>query len=127
MGLILDTHTLIWFNDASPRLSEATKNKMAALEAPTYVSIISYWEMAIKIKLNKLNIDGSLSDFIAITAEAGVQLLPLNVSHILKLQTLELHHHDPFDRLLIAQALVEGFTLVSCDSHFTSYDVPILW
>jgi PIN domain nuclease of toxin-antitoxin system len=127
MKYLLDTHALIWFAEADVQLSPKAK---IAIELPTnsvFVSRVSLWEMAIKLSIGKLALSRSLSDVIQQIESAGIELLPLEISHILLVQSLPYTHRDPFDRMLIAQALSEGMTLVSNEGIFDQYGVARLW
>ena len=125
MRLLLDTHALLWAISAPTKLP---KRVAAALRAPAnevYVSPASTWEIAIKAALGKLQ-----GDLVAITdacAAAAFAELPLTVRHTLALRDLDPHHRDPFDRILVAQALAESLTLVTHDAALRSYPAPIFW
>ncbi len=127
MKLLLDTHIFIWWAVAPEKLSATT---LAALEDENndlLLSIAGVWEMQIKAQLGKLKLNDSLQNLIQSQQAAnGIQLLPIELAHVLVLDTLPLHHKDPFDRLLIAQSITEGATLVSTDSQFSVYPVTLL-
>ncbi|MBA3322269.1 MAG: type II toxin-antitoxin system VapC family toxin [Pyrinomonadaceae bacterium] len=127
MKLLLDTHVFIWWADAPEHLSAAA---LAALEDGSnelILSVASVWELQIKIQLGKLKLNVSLKDLVeSQQATNGVQLLPVELAHVLALDALPLHHKDPFDRLLIAQSIAEGTTLVSTDSQLSAYPVTLL-
>jgi PIN domain nuclease of toxin-antitoxin system len=128
MRLLLDTHVLIWLDIAKNRLSVAAQQAIQDRENSIYLSLVSVWEMQIKIQLGKLHLNASLSATLAAHQQTnGIQLLSMQLSYILALSQLPQHHHDPFDRLLIAQAQVEGLTLVSNDAKIQQYSVPLLW
>jgi PIN domain nuclease of toxin-antitoxin system len=128
MRVLLDTHTFPWFvlNDA--KLSAAAK---AVIEAPTtdvWVSPASYWEIAIKVGYKKLNLFAPYADFMHRgIAGNDFEVLPIEPRHCERLTTLPPHHKDPFDRLLVAQALAEGIPLVSVDPALDPYGVRRLW
>jgi len=127
MKYLLDTHALIWFAEADIQLSPKAK---IAIELPTnsvFVSKVCLWEMAIKFSIGKLAISKSLSEVIQQIESAGIELLPLEVSHILLVESMPYVHRDPFDRMMIAQALREGMTLVSNEAIFDQYGVARLW
>lgn len=128
MKLLLDTHTFLWLVAGSPSLTATAR---AALADPTndlYLSVASIWELAIKTSNQKLALAEPLNGFVA-KWTAVYQLAPLNIetAHALTVASLPNHHRDPFDRILLAQAIVEGLTLVSADANFKSYSVPLLW
>ncbi|MCA1618042.1 MAG: type II toxin-antitoxin system VapC family toxin [Acidobacteria bacterium] len=128
MKLLLDTHTFIWWAGSSTKLP---RNVRARCEDPANVllfSVVSAWEMQIKIQLGKLKVSLPLGDLIAYHRRINhMQILPAELEHVLALDSLPAHHKDPFDRLLIAQAMVEDIFLVSGDPEFSSYPVKLLW
>lgn len=128
MKLLLDTHTLLWFLADDPQLSPTAK---AGIENPLtakYVSVATCWEIAIKVGLNKLNLGEPASKFLPRELVANhFQLLDIGLSHVTRVETLPFHHRDPFDRLLIAQAMLENVPLVSADAVFDAYGVTRVW
>ena len=127
MKLLLDTHTFSWFIGGEPQLS-AEARRLIEDEANTrYLSIASAWEVAIKAGLGKLDLRMPLAAFWAQIPRNGVALLPIAIEHLSAVSALPLHHRDPFDRLLIAQALVERLPIVSADPLFDAYPITRLW
>ncbi|MFO0812517.1 MAG: type II toxin-antitoxin system VapC family toxin [Gemmatales bacterium] len=128
MILLLDTHTLLWFLNDDPQLSRAAK---AWIEDPLnrkYVSMVVCWEIAIKAGLKKLDLSEQASTFLPKhLAINHFGLLGIELAHVTHVEQLPLHHRDPFDRLLAAQALLEGFALVSKDAIFDAYGLQRLW
>lgn len=122
MKLLLDTHVLLWAMLDDPRLTPGMRDAMAGSQA-IFVSAVSVWEVSIKTALGKLEVPDDLFDQ---ALAAGVRPLPISWGHARAVSLLPAHHADPFDRLLIAQARQEGLTLVSADSKFRSYDVPLI-
>jgi len=120
--LLLDTNVLIWWLEESPRLGKETREAIAG-EFEVTVSAVSAFEIAAKVAIGKLRTPGDLA---AQIAEQEMIELPVTVRHGLAVGQLPMHHRDPFDRLLIAQARCEGFTIVTADRAFTAYDVPIM-
>lgn len=128
MRLLLDTHTFIWLDIAKDRLSPPAQAALRDPQNMLYLSLVSVWEMQIKIQLGKMHLQASLATTLISQQQTnGIQLLPIDLSHILALSNLPQHHHDPFDRLLIAQAQAEDLTLVTNDLKIRSYDVVHLW
>lgn len=128
MKLLLDTHTFLWLIEGSPNLSAAAQAALADSANELLLSVASVWELAIKTGNNKLALSGPLDAFVATwTATYQIALLPIVTPHALAVAGLPHFHRDPFDRMLIAQALVEGMTLVSVDAKFVPYSIPILW
>ena len=128
MKLLLDTHAFLWLVEGSPHLSAAARAALADPANELYLSVASVWELAIKTGNKKLTLSDPLDSFVgkwALTYQLA--LLPINTPHALAVAGLPDHHRDPFDRMLIVQALVEGMTLVSADAKFAPYPVPILW
>jgi PIN domain nuclease of toxin-antitoxin system len=130
MKLLLDTHTFLWSVIASfgPGLPQATRE---LLEDPTntlYLSTASVWETAIKISTGKLRLPQPVGQIVNMEITRGdVQLLNIQLNHLVLIETLPFHHKDPFDRLLIAQAQAENLTVVSIDTAFDPYGVNRLW
>jgi len=126
--LLLDTHALIWFLNDHSSLSPRAKSVIEHPETESFVSIASLWEIAIKMNLGKLDLGAPFETLFPAQLELnGFIQLPVNIEHLYVLERLPSHHRDPFDRLLIAQAQVEGLTLVSCDPHFYAYGSTLLW
>lgn len=127
MQLILDTHTVLWFITDDPKLNPNAKRLIENIENVCFVSIVSYWEIAIKFSLGRLQLAGELDNIFQIIQDSGFELLPITTSHILCLTTLPHYHNDPFDRMIIAQALSENLTVVGVDNQFPKYGVGIFW
>lgn len=128
MKLLLDTHTFMWWDSDTSRIPPETLSQMQQVDTQLLVSLVSLWEIQIKVQIGKLTLQASLAEIIAHQQiENGVTLLPVTLTHILELDNLPQYHKDPFDRLLIAQCLSESATLVSCDSIFKQYNCPVIW
>lgn len=125
MKLLLDTHALVWALGAPRRLPKASAEAIRDPENDVYVSAVSTWEIAIKAALGKIVADAA--QVAATFDDIGFAELPVTVAHTVRLRTLPSHHRDPFDRLLIAQAIENRLTLVSRDPAFDAYGVPTLW
>ena len=127
MKLLLDTHTFLWFIEDSPRLSTEAKNLLES-DTDLLISVASLWEIAIKINIGKLTLAQSFEAFIpAQIVKNAIELLPIAIEHLAVVTSLPLHHRDPFDRLLIAQAMVEQLPLVSIDEKFDPYNIKRVW
>lgn len=122
MRLLLDSHAFLWWRLKDKQLAARAVEAIAVADA-VFVSMVSAWELTIKIDLGKLQYQGSIEEDIA---SSGFQALGIEFRHLAALAGLPLHHRDPFDRMLIAQALAEGLTLVSRDRVFGRYAVPLL-
>jgi PIN domain nuclease of toxin-antitoxin system len=128
MKLLLDTHAFLWFVVNDPKLSPAARTSICDPANEVYVSPASYWEIAIKIGLGKYALQRPYQPFLEdAIAQNDFVVLPVEIKHTAVLTSMVLHHRDPFDRLLIAQALVEQMTMVSNESIFDSYGVQRLW
>lgn len=131
MRILLDSHTLIWLYSGNERLSQAAKNVIEDTRNECFISLASIWEMAIKIKLGKMNLGVSLDRFVEDVVENGIQLLAVDLVHVLKTQELDFHHRDPFDRLIFSQAISENMVLLSADViadlYFANENVKRIW
>ena len=128
MRLLIDTHSLLWFCEGNPILSATARAAMGDSSNERYVSHATAWEVAIKLALGKLKLQTDYEDLFPGVLDAnGFVLLPPSLLHYRALISLPRHHGDPFDRLIITQAQVEQLAIVTCDTHFTAYDVPLLW
>lgn len=128
MRLLLDTHTFLWFTLGDPQISAAALAAINDLGNDKHVSPATYWEIAIKVSINKLVLAVPYEDFLhrGIVLN-GFDVLHVEPRHTARVAKLPFHHKDPFDRLLIAQALVDDLTLVSNEALFASYGVKRLW
>lgn len=128
MRLLLDTHTFLWFILDDPHLSTTARDIISDPTNDIEVSPATYWEIAIKISLGKYELPESYDVFIERELESNdFRILPIEPKHTAALTTLPFHHRDPFDRLLIAQAMVEAVPIVSVDAAFNAYPVTRLW
>lgn len=118
MNLLLDTHVYLWYEIQSPRLSKPIYHQIETTPV-VYVSAASLWEIVIKIQLKKLSADSD--ELAAKIVASGFQELSVSVAHTLALERLPLHHRDPFDRILLAQASVEHLRLLTADSGLKPY------
>ena len=121
MRLLLDTHVVIWWDQGAKLSKEAMKAIRSAEQV--YVSAVTGWEIAIKMSLGRIETDRDLRYAVA---ESGFEELPVRLSHAHALRDLPRHHRDPFDRMLVAQALEEGLTLVTRDRALEAYEVRLL-
>jgi len=126
--LLLDTHAVVWYTYADPKLSPAARTAIRDATNEVWLSPASYWELAIKMHLGKWQLKHPYPVFIDTVLNGyGFRVLPILPEHTARLVGLPNHHRDPFDRLLIAQAIVEGMSVVSADATFDSYGVSRLW
>jgi len=128
MKVLIDTHTFLWALLQDHRLTQKAKQVLRSDEHELVFSLVSLWEIAIKIKTGKLNTIGSSAAYIRDEMKAyGMELLPIRYEHILQLESLPHHQGDPFDRLLIAQALAESLPVLSADRIFANYGIKLMW
>ena len=128
MKLLLDTHTLLWFIAGNASLSAYARDLIEEASNEKFVSIASIWETAIKVSIGKMSLSAPFDVLFPHQLNInGFELLPVKVEHTSVITTLPFHHRDPFDRLLIAQAIEEKMSLVSGDSVFDDYGVTRLW
>jgi PIN domain nuclease of toxin-antitoxin system len=127
MSFLLDTHTFIWFINGDRSLSDKVISKIKNVENQCFFSIASIWEIAIKVKLNKLHLKSDFNEITNFCFGNEIEILPITFEHIQALNNLDFHHRDPFDRLIIAQSIVEELTVLTKDENFHLYNVKCLW
>jgi PIN domain nuclease of toxin-antitoxin system len=128
MKLLLDTHTFIWWDSEPARLSPQALALCQDRQNVLLLSVVSIWEMQIKLHLGKLRLALPLKEIIETQQQTNnIEILPVTLAHVLALENLPVHHKDPFDRLLVAQAMVEGAVLVSGDPNIAKYAVQVVW
>ena len=126
MPVLLDTHAFLWWCEDSPELSKKARTVMKAEDC--FVSLASFWEIAIKVSLNKLRVPGIIDRYLADQMSLnGFEQLEISFRQIMRCATLERHHGDPFDRLLVAQAQEESLPIVSRDPAFDRYGIKRIW
>ncbi|MGV3548069.1 MAG: type II toxin-antitoxin system VapC family toxin [Pedobacter sp.] len=127
MPYLLDTHTFIWFINGDQSLSDTVVEIIKDTKNQCFISIASIWEIAIKVKLNKLEISCDFDRILNFIEENQIEVLPISFNHLLRLNHLEFHHRDPFDRLLLAQSFTEKLTILSKDRNFSLYNANVVW
>ena len=123
MILLLDTHVVLWWLDNPTQLAVEARSAITEPGNDVFVSAVSAWEIAIKRRLGQLD---APSDFEGAILIYGFRQLPISMAHALATETLPGHHRDPFDRMLVAQAIIEGATLITRDLDIRRYDVPMI-
>ena len=123
MNLLLDTHTLLWWLNNDPTLAEHAKNNISDGHNLVFVSAVIIWEIRIKQSIGKLEIP---DNFLQVLHQQSFESLPITIKHAYATGDLPLLHRDPFDRMLIAQAKIEGFTIITRDPLFEQYQVPTI-
>ena len=127
MRILVDTQCWLWMLMAPERFSESSLSLVRALENDLYLSAASAWEIAIKFRLGKLELPAPPADLVPeLMSKSAVSALPIRHSHALHVAELPLHHRDPFDRLLIAQAQLEDLPILTADPQFEPYEVEII-
>jgi PIN domain nuclease of toxin-antitoxin system len=128
MKLLLDTHTFIWFIMGSPDLSANARALIEDMANEKFLSVASLWEIAIKMSIGKLTLSAPFDVLIPQQLSLnGFELLNIEIEHAAVVATLPFYHRDPFDRLLIAQGMVEKMPVVSIDAVFDAYPIKRLW
>ncbi len=126
MKVLLDTHTFLWAIIDEKKLSPRVRRVMASSEL--WWSVVSLWEAIQKAQMGKLSLPLPAGPFLTGELSSNhVRLLPVSLSHVLRVEELPLHHRDPFDRLLIAQSIEEGWPIVTADPWFARYPVDVIW
>lgn len=126
--LLLDTHVFLWWVDDAPDLTAAARTAIADTGNDCFLSMASCWELAIKSSLGKLRLARPVHRFVSEQLAANsFSLLAVAMPHVAKIEKLPWQHRDPFDRLLIAQAITEKLTVVTADRAFSGYDLDLLW
>ena len=126
--VMLDTHIFLWWNQEPTLLSPTVQTILSDPNSQLILSVVVLWEIQIKVQTKKLTINYPLPELARINErDSRVEVLPVTASHILALDNLPFLHKDPFDRLLIAQTLVEGATLLTADASIAAYPIPTLW
>lgn len=126
-GNLLDTHTFIWYVSGDSSLSSNVKKAIEKKPHNNFLSVASLWEIAIKVRLQKLDLNRPFADIEEQIISNGFQLLPILFADTCELITLPLIHKDPFDRIIIAQAVTNNLQILTKDQHFNKYPVKTLW
>jgi PIN domain nuclease of toxin-antitoxin system len=128
MKLLLDTHTFLWFVDGNTNISSNALTLIENSSNDLYLSIASIWEIAIKVSIGKLRIAQPLEVFIPNQlSQNSISALSISVEHATHVASMEHHHRDPFDRMLVAQATVEQMPVISKDAALDAYGITRLW
>lgn len=127
MKFLLDTHTFIWFMNGDDMLPKTIIKDIQNTENECFISIASIWEIAIKISLNKLALKSSFNQISKILLDNEIEVLPITFENIQKLIKLPFHHRDPFDRIIVCQAINMNLCILSKDEYFRFYDAKLKW
>lgn len=128
MKVLLDTHAFLWLMVDDPQLSITARTTFADVKNEIYLSLASAWEMAIKANLQKLKLPLPVKDYILTRTQAHqIKLFDISLEHIALVESLPLHHRDPFDRLIISQSMFANLHILSDDHFFDSYPIHRIW
>jgi PIN domain nuclease of toxin-antitoxin system len=127
MAYLLDTHTFLWFVAGDKQLPESVKTKIKDINEHCFLSIASFWEITIKHQIGKLTLEISLEELFEYTERNQIEIIQISNDHLLTLSKLPSHHSDPFDRLIVSQALTENLTLITKDKIIKKYKIKQEW
>jgi len=128
MKVLLDTHVFLWLITGDKQLSQKARKIFLNKENRVFLSAVSLWEMCIKMSLGKLSLKEGWFEIVQHEMKGNfIEWLPIEMQHCLELVNLPFHHRDPFDRMLIAQAIVEKMQILSRDTRFTDYPIQRVW
>jgi len=127
MKLLMDTHTLLWYVENNQKLSSLVSTLLEDTSNDLYCSIVSFWEIAIKLGKGKLSLQNPFHDLEDILKQIGIEILPIIFSDTECYLSLPQYHNDPFDRMLIAQAINNSLVIASADSAFDAYSIQRVW
>ena len=127
MRLLVDTHAFLWFAAGDARLSKAARRALEKDDGEWWLSAASVWELSIKSGLGRLTLPAPAAEYIADKVRAGVRVLSVDWTHAAAVERLPPHHRDPFDRLLVAQSILEDLPIVTGDRTLARYDIEVVW
>ena len=127
MNILLDTHTFLWYLQDSKELSSKAAEILEDSSNTLWLSIASLWEISIKLGLGKLSLQNSFSELEEVLQQLKIEVLPITFADTERYLNLPLHHRDPFDRILVAQAMNHSLILISRDPAFDAYDLQRVW
>lgn len=128
MKALLDTHAFLWWINDDPRLSDTAREYISNSESALFLSAASGWEIAIKMRLGRLETQGAPEHFVfEQLALNDITVLPISMNHALRTAALPDHHRDPFDRMLVAQSQIEQLPIVTADPLIARYAVEVIW
>lgn len=124
--MLLDTQILLWFLEDDPKLPASLKSLIEDSDS-VFASMVSIWEIAIKLSINKLSLQVEFQDLPSVLDDLEIRVLPLTFADAVQYLSLPLHHRDPFDRMLIAQAMTNSRAIASADTAFDAYPIQRMW
>jgi PIN domain nuclease of toxin-antitoxin system len=127
MNVLLDTHTFIWYIEGNAKLTQKAREVIEVSGDKIYLSIISLWEIAIKNGKKQLILQNEFDDLLDVLNSLEIEVLTITFADTQIYKNLPLHHGDPFDRMIISQAINNSLTIIGCDQSFNDYPIQILW
>lgn len=127
MAFLLDTHTFLWFVAGDNQLPASVKKELVRVDTPCFLSIGSLWEIAIKKQIGKLDLRIDFNALFRFAERNQIEIIPVNETHLSTLLTLDFVNNDPFDRIIVSQAIAEKLVLISRDKKLKDYNIPIKW
>jgi len=127
MNYLLDTHAVIWFLNGDEKLSDKSREIIENQNNLKFISIASIWEIAIKISLDKFKFNKGFKKFLDLIEDNGFEIIPISFDHAITVSTLKFIHRDPFDRLIVSQALSDNLIIITRDEYIEKYDVRTIW
>ena len=127
MNVLLDTHTFIWYIEGNAKLTQKARDVIEVSGDKIYLSIISLWEIAIKTGKKQLTLQNKFDDLLDVLNSLEIEILTITFADTQIYRNRPLHHGDPFDRMIISQAINNSLTIIGCDQSFNDYPIQILW
>ncbi|SDC62909.1 type II toxin-antitoxin system VapC family toxin [Pedobacter soli] len=127
MAYLLDTHTFLWFVAGDNQLPASIKKKLSDINESCFLSIASLWEIAIKKQIGKLDLKIGFEELFRFAERNQIEIISINETHLTTLLSLDLQNNDPFDRIIVSQALSENLILISRDKKLKNYKIKLLW
>jgi PIN domain nuclease of toxin-antitoxin system len=127
MNVLLDTHTFIWYIEGNAKLTQKARDVIEVSGDKIYLSIISLWEIAIKTGKKQLTLQNEFDDLLDVLNSLDIEILTIAFADTQIYKNLPLHHGDPFDRMIISQAINNSLTIIGCDQSFNDYPIQLLW
>lgn len=127
MNYLPDTHVLLWALSGDSKLSEKASKVISDPSNRISISIVSFWEIAIKCSIHKLSLNYSIEEIFEEVEKLGWTVSPISQAAIVSLSALPFHHKDPFDRLILAEAIEKGESIITTDASFVQYQVSVVW
>ena len=127
MRYLLDTHAALWLFEGNEKLSQIAREIIFNADNEIFVNIVSVWEVAIKVSLNKLDFDGGSGAFLSAIEDNNIVLMGVDGDYMKLIEGLPFIHSDPFDRMIVSAAIAEGLTIITIDENIQKYDVSWIW